>query len=111
MGLVPLVPRTLSLWGPSPFSVKAGCGAVLKQQRAEQSDQPGKSHTFSHREMQVISLIGEGRTTKEMASSLNLAPATISSYRKSICRKLNVHSTAELIQCVMARFKAGGFHD
>ncbi len=55
------------------------------------------------REQQVFELIGRGKTTKEIAMVLKLSPGTIGNYRKSICRKLNTHSTAELVSCAAGR--------
>lgn len=54
---------------------------------------------LTKREQQVLELIGGGKTTKEIATILKLSTATIGSHRKSICRKLNAHSTAELVCC------------
>ena len=48
-------------------------------------------------EAAILRLIGEGKTTKEIAALLKLSPNTISAHRRSICRKLDVHSTAELV--------------
>jgi len=52
---------------------------------------------LTEREQQVFELIGKGRTTKEIATALKLSAGTIGNHRKSICRKLNGHSTAELV--------------
>ncbi len=52
---------------------------------------------LSPRQQQVFDLIGKGKTTKEIAAILNLSTATIGNHRKSICRKLDIHSTAELV--------------
>jgi DNA-binding CsgD family transcriptional regulator len=49
------------------------------------------------RERQVLDLLGRGKTSKEIAARLNVAPSTIASYRKSLCRKFDVGSAAELI--------------
>ncbi|MCC7157553.1 MAG: helix-turn-helix transcriptional regulator [Bryobacterales bacterium] len=48
------------------------------------------------REIDVLALIGQGRTTKEFANSLAISAHTAGNHRKQICRKLNLHSTAEL---------------
>lgn len=50
------------------------------------------------REEAVITLLGHGKTSKEIAIILRLAPGTVASHRRSLCRKLNLHSTAELIR-------------
>lgn len=49
------------------------------------------------RELQVLSLVGEGKTSKEIARVLSVSVDTIANHRKHICRKLNIHSTAELV--------------
>ena len=49
------------------------------------------------REIDVLYFLGLGKTTKEIASLLSVSPETVSTHRKHICRKLSVHSTAELI--------------
>lgn len=62
----------------------------------------GPPRRLTAREQQVFSLIGEGLTTKEIATALNLSPQTVSSYRRSICRKINVHTTVELMRRAMS---------
>jgi DNA-binding CsgD family transcriptional regulator len=52
---------------------------------------------FTRRESQVLLLLGHGRTSKEIAALLGITVGTVSNHRKSLCRKLKVHSTAELI--------------
>ncbi len=53
---------------------------------------------LTRRERIILALIGQGKVVKEMATELNLSPGTIGNHRKSICRKLALHSTAELVQ-------------
>lgn len=52
---------------------------------------------LSQREKAVLALIGTGKTSKEIALALRLSPATVADYRKQICHKLPLHSTAEVI--------------
>jgi DNA-binding CsgD family transcriptional regulator len=47
-------------------------------------------------ETAVLELIGQGKTSKEIAMVLNMSVLTVGNHRKSIARKLNLHSTAEL---------------
>lgn len=49
------------------------------------------------REKQVLTIVGQGKTTKEIAEVLGVSSATVSNHRKHICRKLGIHSTAELV--------------
>lgn len=52
---------------------------------------------LSTRRRAVLELIGQGKTSKEIASILSISPATVSEHRKQLCRRLNAHSTTELI--------------
>jgi DNA-binding NarL/FixJ family response regulator len=49
------------------------------------------------REIQVLRLVAEGRSSKEVAVALNLAVETVRTYRKSLMKKLKIHNVAELI--------------
>ena len=49
-------------------------------------------------ETQVALILGRGLTAAEAADELNLSRATVATHRKSIYKKLNIHSQHELIQ-------------
>jgi DNA-binding NarL/FixJ family response regulator len=52
---------------------------------------------FSDRELQVFRCIGQGMTTKEIASELQVGISTVDTYRERLKRKLQVVSSAELV--------------
>ncbi len=56
-----------------------------------------RSDTLTPREIEVLQHLGYGKTTKEIAGMLKLSTTTVATHRKHICRKLGIHSTAELI--------------
>jgi len=51
---------------------------------------------LTDREREVLQLMAEGKTSKEMASQLNLSVKTVESHRMNIMDKLNIHTVAEL---------------
>jgi two-component system response regulator NreC len=51
---------------------------------------------LTHREREVLQLIAEGKTTKEIANLLHVSVKTVETYRQQIKEKLNIHSVAEL---------------
>jgi DNA-binding NarL/FixJ family response regulator len=51
------------------------------------------------RQREVLQLVTEGRTMKEVASILHISPRTAESHKYEIMRVLGVKTTAELIQC------------
>jgi DNA-binding NarL/FixJ family response regulator len=53
---------------------------------------------LSDRELEVIQMIGRGRSTREIASALNLSVKTIESHRAHIKEKLNLRNATELVQ-------------
>lgn len=59
--------------------------------------QDAGSYKLSPREIDIIQLIKEGNTTKQIAALLELSVYTIETHRKNINRKLKVQSTAELV--------------
>lgn len=53
---------------------------------------------LSPRERQVLQLIAEGKTTKEVATLLGVSVKTADSHRTRIMKKLDMHGTAELVR-------------
>ena len=58
---------------------------------------------LSAREREVLQLIAEGRSSKEVAEVLSISPATVETHRTHILQKLDVHNTAELVLYAVRR--------
>jgi two-component system invasion response regulator UvrY len=54
--------------------------------------------TLSDRELQVLRLLADGKTVKEIGAELALSEKTISTYRARILDKLNAKTNAELMR-------------
>jgi two-component system response regulator NreC len=54
--------------------------------------------SLTGRERQVLQLVAEGKTTKEIAVILNVTVKTAESHRGKLMEKLNIHSTAGLVR-------------
>ena len=50
------------------------------------------------RQREVLQLLAEGHSMKEVAAVLNLTPRTVAFHKYEMMKQLNVKSTAELIQ-------------
>jgi DNA-binding NarL/FixJ family response regulator len=59
---------------------------------------PGEGSTLTERQREVLQLIAEGRTMKEVAGILNISPRTVESHKYEIMQVLGAHTTADLIQ-------------
>ncbi|HEX7778922.1 MAG TPA: response regulator transcription factor [Vicinamibacterales bacterium] len=63
-----------------------------------QADAHKSSHELTPRQREVLQLLAEGRSMKEVASLLKLTPRTVAFHKYRMMEQLHVKSTAELIQ-------------
>ena len=61
-------------------------------------DQLSASQALTSRQREVLQLLAEGRSMKEVAAVLNLTPRTVAFHKYRMMERLKVKSTAELIQ-------------
>ncbi|MBZ5608681.1 MAG: response regulator transcription factor [Acidobacteriia bacterium] len=84
--------------GRSFFSPKIS--RVLQEDYVEALGRKGGDDTYellTDREREILQLIAEGKTNKEVASALNVSLYTVDTHRTHILQKLNLHSVPELI--------------
>lgn len=90
--------RTLN--GDIYVSEKVGA-QILHQIVNGRTNSSSPVDSLSDRELEIIQLIGEGRSTREIAAGLNVSVKTVESHRAHIKEKLNLKNAAELVQyCV-----------
>jgi DNA-binding NarL/FixJ family response regulator len=53
---------------------------------------------LSAREREIVQLLAEGHTSKEIASRLGIAFKTVDAHRTNIMRRLNIHAVADLVR-------------
>jgi DNA-binding NarL/FixJ family response regulator len=72
---------------------------MLQQQiRGQNNINESPVKSLSDRELEVFQLIGQWKTTRDIAEELHLSVKTIEYYREQIKRKLNLKNAAELTQ-------------
>ncbi|MBI5075219.1 MAG: response regulator transcription factor [Nitrospirae bacterium] len=72
-------------------------GVVLADYiRSDRKSEPSVFSQLSDREREVLQLMAEGRTTKQVAAHLNVSIKTVETHRTNIMTKLDIHSIAEL---------------
>lgn len=54
-------------------------------------------HLLTDREREVLHLLAEGRSNKEVATLLDLGLSTVETHRANLMQKLNLHNTAEIV--------------
>ncbi len=53
---------------------------------------------LTSREREILTLVAEGKTNKEIANTLNLSVYTVESHRGSVMEKLNLHNTGDIVR-------------
>ncbi len=75
--------------------------SILRSWQADSSR--GPEEPLSPREQEVLKLISEAHTNKEIASTLHLAEKTVESHRANILRKLGMRDRVELVRYAIRR--------
>ncbi|UOD49792.1 response regulator transcription factor [Orrella daihaiensis] len=59
-------------------------------------NQPIENECLSEREKQVVRLVSDGHSSKEIARILTISPSTVEVHRRNIMRKIGAHKTADI---------------
>lgn len=65
----------------------------------DQHSPSGETPTWeklSHRERQIVKLVAEGNTNKDIAGYLSISPKTVEKHRSNLMKKLQLHNTSQL---------------
>jgi two-component system response regulator NreC len=84
--------------GKSFFSPKVS--RILAEDYVRVLKQKGAVDTYdllTSREREILQLLAEGKSNKELATALNISPYTVETHRSHILQKLNLHNSAELV--------------
>jgi len=93
MGAIQAISQGKSFFSPKVSRILAeDYVRVLKQKGAVDS-----YDLLTSREREILQLLAEGRTNKEVATALNISPYTVETHRSHILQKLNLHNSAELV--------------
>lgn len=75
------------------------CGMVINilSEKNEDNNLDCEGISLSEREIEIIKLISDGLTNKEIADKLYLSTHTVNTHRKNIMHKLNIKNTAGIV--------------
>jgi DNA-binding NarL/FixJ family response regulator len=76
--------------------------ARIQKGNLDASPTPAVLEGLSPRELQVLRMVAEGKTSKDIAIALDLGLQTIRSYRKTMMKKLGVNNVASLTHLALA---------
>jgi DNA-binding NarL/FixJ family response regulator len=87
--------------GRGTVYLSPGISATLVDAYLSKTEAP--EDPLTPREREVLQLVAEGRTTKEIAQLLNLSVKTAETHRTRTMRKLEIHDTAGLVRYAIRR--------
>lgn len=71
---------------------------LVSDLRNKDTQRRPEGQTLTPREIQILRLVSDGKTSKEIAVLLNLEVNTVRTYRKTLMKKLGVSNTAGLVK-------------
>jgi two-component system response regulator NreC len=94
-----LLPAVRAVAAGKPF-FSPTVAAVMMEDYVRQLRARGLSDSYellTDREREVLQLLAEGRSNKEVASLLDVGLSTVETHRANLMQKLNLHNTAEIV--------------
>jgi len=94
-----LIPAVRAVASGKPFFSPA-VTAVLVEDYVHRLRSKGLSDSYellTDREKEVLQLLAEGRSNKEVATLLDLGVSTVETHRGNLMQKLGLHNTAEIV--------------
>ena len=94
-----LIPAVRAVASGKPFFSPA-VTAVLVEDYVRRLQQRGMTDSYNlltDREKEVLQLLAEGRSNKEVATLLDLGLSTVETHRANLMQKLSLHNTAEIV--------------
>ena len=94
-----LLPAVKAVGAGKPYFSPA-VTAVLVEDYVRRLQARGQTDSFdllTDREKEVLQLLAEGRSNKEVATQLDVGLSTVETHRGNLMQKLNLHNTAEIV--------------
>ena len=61
-------------------------------------ERPPRFGTLTKREREILKMLAEGRSVKEIAAEFDLSVKTVEAHKFNLMRKLDIHNKAQLVQ-------------
>jgi DNA-binding NarL/FixJ family response regulator len=94
-----LIPAVKAVAAGKPFFSPAVSEVLVEDyvRRLQQRGLTDTYHLLTDREKEVLQLLAEGRSNKDVATLLDLGLSTVETHRANLMQKLNLHNTAEIV--------------
>ncbi len=94
-----LIPALRAVAAGRPFFSPSVTGVLIEDyvRQLQARGLTDSYHLLTDREREVLQLLAEGRSNKEVAALLDVGVSTVETHRANMMQKLNLHNTAEIV--------------
>lgn len=94
-----LIPALRAVAAGRPFFSPSVTGVLIEDyvRQLQARGLTDSYHLLTDREREVLQLLAEGRSNKEVAALLTVGVSTVETHRANLMQKLNLHNTAEIV--------------
>jgi DNA-binding NarL/FixJ family response regulator len=94
-----LIPALRAVAAGRPFFSPTVTGVLIEDyvRQLQARGLTDSYHLLTDREKEVLQLLAEGRSNKEVAALLDVGLSTVETHRANLMQKLNLHNTAEIV--------------
>jgi two-component system, NarL family, response regulator NreC len=94
-----LIPALRAVAAGRPFFSPSVTGVLIEDyvRQLQARGLTDSYHLLTDREREVLQLLAEGRSNKEVAALLDVGVSTVETHRANLMQKLNLHNTAEIV--------------
>ena len=99
-----LIPPLRAVAAGKPFFSPSVTGVLIEDyvRQLQARGLTDSYHLLTDREREVLQLLAEGRSNKEVAALLDVGVSTVETHRANLMQKLNLHNTAEIVLYAVA---------
>ena len=95
-----LVAAVRDVWGGGSYLSPRMLSQLVDdfRTRVQSTERLPRFATLTPREKEILKMLAEGNTVKEVASQLDLSVKTVEAHKFNLMRKLDIHNKAQLVQ-------------
>ncbi len=92
-----LLPALVKVVSGNIYLTSSVSAYLMEKSLQKSTEQTGETQ-FTSREQEILRLVVEGKTAREISENLFISVRTVENYKNAILKKLNLHRTSDLIK-------------
>jgi DNA-binding NarL/FixJ family response regulator len=93
-----LIPALSKITAGEIYLTSTVSSYLVERAFKKSAEKEGETALITSREREILRLVADGKTAKEIAKTLYISQRTVENYKNNLLRKLNLHRTSDLIK-------------